>query len=135
MRSIPDLIGLAFRSGPADHANDLISEVRAHAVETHGMGINYEVALTGYDFAHLACHVGPRLALFLRGKRRRVSNCQGVFLSVFLDDTIYFLWAADFFAYLQAGMGLDQEMFARRCEQWEQTGRSELAALPLVRGD
>jgi hypothetical protein len=128
-----NLTGLAFRHGPAAEANQLIDEVRRATQAEVGAAVSYEVVLTGRPPDYLREEVAPRLAFFLRAKRYRVSRCRPVFLSLFLEEQVYFVRAEDFFRELHRSEGLSEETFAALAGAWEATGRSARAALPGAR--
>ena len=133
--SLDRLLALAFRQGPATQANPLIDEVRGQVRLEQGRAINYEVALLGRSWDYLAEEVAPRLALYLRSKRLGAGRCGPVFLSLFVDQTLYFVRASDFFGLVRERSGLDEEGFGSLVRYWEETGRARVAgAFPLPRG-
>jgi hypothetical protein len=134
MGEIERLLQRAFRSGPARDANRLIDEVRSQLrEETASPAVsNYEVVLSGRPWSYLAQEVAPRLAHYLRAKKMSVAHCAPVFLSLFVDDSLHFLHAADLFAELKLREGLSDDDFAALARGWEQTGRRSIAALPAA---
>ncbi len=125
-----NLIGLAFRQGPAEQANTLIHDMRQQIKADQGMALSYEIVLTGHSQDALRQTVAPRLALYLRSKRLAVNNCRPVFLSIFLEDTLYFVHAADFYQHIRLAERLDEETFDLLARTWEETGRAVAGALP-----
>ena len=130
MWTLDHLKALAFHQGPAYRANQLIYDVREGVRARHGTGLNYEVSLIDKGLDHLLEIVGPRLALYLRAKRRTVSNCADVFLSIFIGETLYFVRAADFFRFVREILGMDEEAFGALARIWGRTGRAAIGALP-----
>lgn len=128
-QSMEQLLALAFHQGPAVEANLLISAVRRQVQQEAGQAVNYEVSLIGRDQHHLTRTIAPRLTLYLREKRLGPRSA-AVFLSLFWEDTLYFVSAGDFFAHVQATMGLDDEAFGCVMEMWERTGRAAAGLLP-----
>jgi hypothetical protein len=124
------LIGLAFGSGPAAEANELIEKTRQLVTSERGPTINYEVNLARRDWSYIREIVAPRLALYLKHKRYSVKQCQPVFLSLFIDEMLYFVHAADFFECLRSREGLSEESFAALICTWQETGKSSAGALP-----
>ena len=124
-----ELAQLAFREGPAYQANALIAEVRQQVLAAKGDAVSYEVPLTGRPLAYLQQTVAPRLAFFLKSKRLAVARCGHVFLSLFWEETLYFIWATDFFAAIQKSLGLDDASFRAVARRWEQTGQSAAGLL------
>jgi len=120
---VEQLKRLAFFSGPPPQANELIHKVRQDVTAEHGRAVNYEVPLVGRTWEYIDRVVAPRLALYLRSKRYRVSSCAPVFLSVFLDDGLYFVRAPDFYRLVREMMGLSVEAFEAVARRWEETGQ------------
>lgn len=124
------LVARAFASGPAQQANQLISDVRQQVQAEEGRAFNYEVALIGRSWEYLRQTVAPRLALYLRGKRLGLADSRCVFISLFVEKTIYFIRASDFFSHLRQVEGVDEQAFAEMLRVWEQTGCRSAGALP-----
>jgi len=127
-RPLKQLLSTAFHEGPAVEANLLINAVRKRIHAETGKAINYEVPLMGKDWSHVMQTVAPRLALYLREKRLGPGSAS-VFISIFWEDTLYFVGPADFFACVQAALGLDDEAFASVFEMWERTGKAAAGLL------
>ena len=125
------LTRLAFKTGPAPEANVLIDGVRQAWIAELGKAVNYEVVLTGRTWSYVRQTLAPRLALYLRHKGYRVRECQPVFLSLFLDETLYFVRAMDFYEQLRLSEELSPEAFDAVAHRWEETGRYELLTLPM----
>lgn len=134
MSLLERLTAQAFAQCPARDANEAIAQIRARMEAEHGDAVNYEVALAGRGDSHLLQVVGPRLALYLRSKRYRVTACAPGFLSLFEHDTLYFIAAPVFYEALRDEAGWTPEAFAEIARGWEETGRWALAALPGAGG-
>jgi hypothetical protein len=95
----------AFHHAPASEANAEIARMR---VEEAGTGakdaLSYEVVVSSYE--NLVESLVPKLVYFLDCRGLRLNSAPGVFLSLFIGDTLYFLKVADFFAVL--GLPLDE---------------------------
>jgi len=125
-----DLRERAVDEGAAVDANELIFQMRERFIEATGAGFNYEVVLDRRPPDYLECHVAPRLALYLRSKRMRVSSCPSVFLSIFFGERLVFVPATAFYEFIKVALGYNDDSFTRLAEAWETTGRGALAALP-----
>ncbi|MCC6748636.1 MAG: hypothetical protein IT371_13325 [Deltaproteobacteria bacterium] len=120
---LDEVLSVAFHRGPAAAANQLIADVRETVEAACGRAVNYEVVATDRGWPYLAEQVAPRLALFLRSKRLRVSSCRPVFMSLFVGDSLYFIGAPDFFRLVQQSMGLTDAAFGAVTQVWEETGQ------------
>ncbi len=130
LQSLQTLRAKSFFQGDPRRANELISEARDRVLAECGASVNYEISLIGRNWQHLEQVVAPRLAFFLRSKRYHVWQCEPVFLTIFVDDGLFFVKAADFFQLIQEKSGHDRATFKSIAESWESTGRRSLAALP-----
>lgn len=110
---IPDrlsqLLALAFAEGDAREANALISAQREAVAGEVGSAWSYEVALSGEAPVERLLTEYPRLVDFLacRGTRRG----EGVFLSLFRGERLYFVYVPDALGLLEswaAGQGEPQ---------------------------
>jgi len=124
------LLELAFCEGLGVNANRLISEVRQRVHAQRGSAVNYEVVLTNRGWDHILEVVAPRLALYMHEKRLSPLHRGPLFLSLFFDQSIYFLEAQEFFCYVQRTEMLDDEAFSARLRLWQSTGRPAAGALP-----
>jgi beta-N-acetylhexosaminidase len=130
--SFEKLTALAFHKGPVHRANELIDEVRTRVREELGRSYNYEVVLAGRTWEYVRTEVGPRLALYLRSKKLAITRSPELFLSVFLEDTLYFVHSSDFYELLRITEGLPRESFDAIVRAWSETGRRTLGALPAA---
>jgi len=88
------LLCAAFASGDARDAGALIMAQREFISERAGAAWSYEVDLGGEaPVAYLVSYVLPRLIYFL--KSRGSAAGQGVFLSLFREERVYFVSAPD----------------------------------------
>lgn len=121
------LIEKAFLKGPAHDANELIFDAREQMIAEHGQGINYEVVLNHRGFDYFQEVVAPRFALYLKSKRYGVAHCPSAFLSLFVEETLYIIKAADFYRWMQRQAQWNDETFAALSKTWEETGRAPAA--------
>lgn len=108
------LLDAAFKSSPAREANAAISKTRDEFGELSGTEAwSYEVLLPANDpVRFLLEDTLPRLTYFLHSHGK--PQGAGVFLSIFHEDTLYFLAVPDALALLSewSGLSLD-DMKAR----------------------
>ncbi len=98
---LAQLLSLAFAEGEAREANALISAQREAVAGEVGSAWSYEVDLSGEaPVARLVAETLPRLVEFLdcRGTR----GGEGVFLSLFRGERLYFVYVPDALGLLEA---------------------------------
>ncbi len=117
------LVAHSFKSGPAAQANQLINDVRQEVKAEHGSAMNYEVVLTDRSWDYVREVLAPRLALFMSSKKLDPRRCRSLFLSVFVDQTLFFISAQAFYEHYMAVEELSEEQFQAQAHVWQQSGR------------
>jgi hypothetical protein len=114
------LLAQADRRVAARDANIEIDRERLRQELVYGEAISYEVALEpDAGFAKLATEVAPRLAYYLKSKKRSATACRGVFLSLFSGEDLYFVSAERFFEAVRVAEGLDEAAWRAKVATWE----------------
>jgi hypothetical protein len=104
------LLALAFDRARAPEANLQIDRHRRELdAQSYEMVINPEET-----FPAFADRVVPRLVYHLEAKKRRLPGCEGVFLSVFLEDDLFFIHARDAVAFFAQSVGTTVSELASR---------------------
>jgi hypothetical protein len=113
---VEELIRRAFHQASAMRANEEISRMR----ETQPPGVtdealSYEVLLPAEgERAFLIENVLPRLVYFLDCRGGRSSQAEGVFISLFAGEQLYFVQLSEFFETLGPAAGLSFEEMVHR---------------------
>ena len=82
--------------------------------------MSYEVVLeANHGFAYLATMVAPKLAYYLAQKKMSAYSCNGVFVSLWVGQELYFIDARDFFDAVREAEGLDAAGWRQRVRSWE----------------
>src|SRR5690349_2139179 len=114
------LLARAARRVPGRAANDEIERERVRHEIAHGRALSYEVVLSPeHGFAYLATVVAPKLALYL--KQKKMSDCAGVFVTLWVGEEAHFIEGADFFDAIREAEGLDDASWRARVRSWEMT--------------
>jgi hypothetical protein len=105
--ALQPLLDRAFHRSPAAEANQAIAEQR----EQHGGpgkdAVSYEVVLSSDETLEtVAEKVLPRLVYFLDCRGLKLDAAAGVFVSLFVGETLYFVHASDFIAAVAGLSGL-----------------------------
>ena len=105
---------------PGRDANLEIDRERLRQRLAHGRALSYEVVLKPeHGFAYLATVVAPRLAEYLGVKKLHPLACQGVFVSLFIDDDLYLIEGPTFFAVMREAEGLSEAAWRERLHIWQ----------------
>lgn len=94
--SVERLVEMAFQKGPAMEANRLIHEVREALRRAYGRAHNFEVSLLDRPPEHLWQTALPELRRYLRAKGFTQEGAEPVFVSLFVEETVYFIKAEHF---------------------------------------
>ncbi len=112
---LEELLGRAFAQARAEEANDAIARVREQRGGEGRDALSYEAVLPeGKGLAHLAEAVLPRLVYFLDCRGARLPDASGVFVSLFVGASLYFIAPADFFDVLVRATGLSCDQMVSR---------------------
>jgi len=112
----------AFRIIPGIDYNRISYELRE---EGEGSFILYEIVIKEGDrWEYLRDHVYPRLVRYLKEKGLDPSSGEGVIVSIFFKENVYFLRGSDFFKIFCEMEGLNLSAFHFRTLRW-------LSDLPL----
>ncbi|MET0403081.1 MAG: STAUR_1299 family protein [Cystobacter sp.] len=110
-----ELIHLAFDRAPASLANVAIQRAREQALGDGSLATSYELLLPdGNVRAWLLNTQLPRLVDYLESRGSRLPRCGGVFLSVFVGDTLHFIHARDALALFSRWSGLSFDVMRER---------------------
>lgn len=110
MSGLDPLLARAFHRAPAAAANEEISAQREQRGASGRDGLSYEVVLDpAADLATVAEKVLPKLVYFLDCRGLKLDATAGVFISVFVGETLYFVHASDFVAVVAPSSGLSLE--------------------------
>jgi hypothetical protein len=89
------LLGRAVGRVHASEANEAISEMRVQLGTPEQPAFNYEIVLPTEDpLGHLAQLV-PQLNYFLECSGRKPPDCDGMFISIFFGEELWFFRAQD----------------------------------------
>src|SRR5262249_32304187 len=103
-------------------ANEEIERERVRHYIQHGRCMSYEVVLeANHGFTYLATVVAAKLAYCLVQKKMSAYACNGVFVSIWVGDELYFIDARDFFDAVREAEGLDAAGWRLRVRSWELT--------------
>lgn len=121
MESVLDALrALAFREEPAREANQAIDSVRG-GFEAGERAFSYEILSTGKEsFGALAQAVVPKLVYFAETTGRRLPDCAGLFLSVFVGERIFFVSAR---AFLDRAARLFESTVAELAQRYGPAGK------------
>ncbi len=101
----------AFLSGEAREANTLLAEARERcaALAPGARSVfSYEVVVPdAAGEAWLAETLLPRLVYHCESRRAPLPECAGVFVSAFVGDRLFCVFAADVIAFAREALGLD----------------------------
>ncbi len=101
------LFDRAFRRASAAEANAVIAQVRQDEAGELEEALNYEIVLPAADpVGFLTTRALPRLVYFLECRGVRIPECPQVFVSLFVEDQLYFLHCGDFIDELASLTGL-----------------------------
>lgn len=115
MSELTQVLERAFHRGEARDANREISAQR----EQHGVGgtdaVSYEVVLDPQaSLRQVFEQVMPKLVYFLDCRGLKLDATSGVFMSVFVGETLYFVHASDFIAAVAPSSGLSLDELVRK---------------------
>ena len=115
MSGLEPLLARAFHEAPAREANEQISAQR-NAREAGGHeALSYEVVLDAQATpAQAAAQVLPKLVYFLDCRGLSLLAAQGVFVSLFVADRLYFIDATDVVAELASAAGTTLEALKQK---------------------
>jgi len=114
--SLEPVLSHAFRSGPAREANAAIAAVRQEQAVGGQEALSYEVvAEPKWALTELADRVLPKLVYFLdcRGAHLPLGP-GGIFVSLFVGETLYFLHAGELVEVLAQARGLSLDELVER---------------------
>jgi hypothetical protein len=140
--SLQPLFDLAFARSPAPEANQAID--RARTEHPGAQPSSYEIVVkSGQTLSQLTQSILPRLIYHLESLGSHPPDCGDVFLSIFVDDTLYFVHARDGVALMAnvASMSIDEliERYGtgelRRPLQPDEQRQSEPRREPLLLPD
>jgi hypothetical protein len=115
MDAADELLRLAFARATASEANEAIARIRAEQGDELSRAISYELVLPVMDVrSFLLKDTLPRLVNYLESIGAKLPRCGGVFLSVFVGDTLHFLHARDVVALLSEWSGLSMAELSER---------------------
>jgi hypothetical protein len=101
------VLGRAFHQARAAEANQAIAAQREQHTAPGKDTVSYEVVVSQQETLEaLAQRVLPRLVYFLDCRGLKLDAAAGVFLSLFVGETLYFVHASDFVAALAPASGL-----------------------------
>ena len=109
------LFGRALERLPAAQANEAIARMRQREGSEGRRAISYEVVLPAENpLEHLTETVLPRLVYFLDCSGAKLPRCAGVFLSLFFNDELFLIRAADAIDELSRLTGLSSAQMTAR---------------------
>lgn len=112
---IDRLLQRAFAQAKATQANEAIARVREEQSLDVDQALSYELLLPAQEpVKHLVEYVMPRMVYFLESRGARLPACTGVFISLFVGDSLYFLHAADLVDELSKLSGLSPQEMVKR---------------------
>jgi len=111
--SLQPLLDQAFHRAAANQANAAIAEAREHAGGQEPF--SYEVLVKGdSSLGELAGQVLPRLVYHLESRGAHLPGCEGVFLSLFVGDSLHFIHARDAMPLFAQAVNLSFEQLSER---------------------
>lgn len=109
------LLGRAFEQVPGTEANAAIARIREQHGSELGQALSYELVLPEGDVTeHLKATVLPRLVYFLDSCGAKLPQVQGVVVSIFRGDRLYFVHAADVIDELAKLSGLTPQQMVEK---------------------
>lgn len=112
---IQGLLDKAFHRAKAADANVAIAKVRDEQSEDISQALSYELVLPKEkQVEHLVEAVMPRMVYFMESRGAKLPRCLGVFVSLFVDDDLYFVQAADVIDTLSQLSGLSPQEMVKR---------------------
>jgi hypothetical protein len=113
--AVAAVLGRAFHHVPAQQANQEIARVRQTTGSELTPGLSYEWVLPESDAGeHITARLLPRLVYYLECRGAHLPGCDGVFLSIFHRDQLYFVHARDAVEELSRVTGLSVEEMVQR---------------------
>jgi hypothetical protein len=111
MNDAEAFLRLAFAQSPATEANQAIARIRGEQGDLR----SYELILPADQVrAFLLERALPKLVDYLESVGAKLPGCGGVFLSVFMGDTLHFIHARDALQLLSEWSGLSLAELKRR---------------------
>ena len=115
MSALQPLLERAFKTVPAREANLEIAGQRNQLGGPGREALSYEVVLEpATTLEEAAERLLPKLVYFLDCRGLPLHDARGVFLSVFVAETLYFVHATDFVAELAAAAGVSLAELVKR---------------------
>jgi hypothetical protein len=112
---LQSLLDKSFHRARATDANEAIARIRQEQSGELSEALSYELMLPKErPVEHLLEYVMPRMVYFLESRGAKLPHCLGVFVSLFVDEDLYFIQAADVVAALSAWSGLSPQELVKQ---------------------